>query len=361
MTTSMAQIVCEYLMLALDVVRRRWHALVLPLALTLPAAVFAVKVLPKEFESTSLVLIQSGSNTPRYRNNDPIRAIEAWLKSNHTLNDLLPKLIDDQDISDKEEREAQIKILRSAIEFKPLGGTAYEISLTMSKPEGLGRKLEIVLSRITEGLTGPNRDIFSASQFVLQRRSESIRKSQIELQNSIVAAGLPSPELTMSYLRTIVDLDSRIQPLSQSGRTNPKAASLASRLSEERQRTEKLISNDPNVVNKLLAQFEIYQQAKSEFEPLRERLSAQTSNYVGIFDPSASLIIVGRPQDPVFGRSPAKKYAAVLILFTIMGGCGLVFLLELFYPGVRLRSEFEELAGVNVVARFSRPPGARRI
>ena len=47
-TSTTAQIVCEYLMLAL---RCRPHGdgtlLVLPLALALPAAVFAVKVLPK--------------------------------------------------------------------------------------------------------------------------------------------------------------------------------------------------------------------------------------------------------------------------------------------------------------------------
>ena len=269
--------------------------------------------------------------------------------------------MDDKAISDKEERETQIEILRSAIKFEPVGGTAYEISLTMKEPEGLGRKLEIILSRITEGLTGPNRDIFNASQFVLQRRSESIRKSRSELENSITAAGLPAPELTVSYLSTIVDLDSRIQPLVKSGRTDPQAASLASSLSQERKRTANLISNDPNVVNKLLAQYASYHKAKAEFEPLRERLTVQNSNYVGIFDPSASLVIVGRPQDPVYGRSPAKKYAIVVILLTFIGGCGLVVLLEVFYPGVRLRGEFEELAGVTVVARFSRPPGARRI
>ena len=360
MTTSIAQMICEYLMLVLDVVRRRWQVLVLPVALALPAAVFAVKVMPKQYVAKSLVLVQSsnGAAANTQNINEQVRAIEAWLKSDHVLTDLLPDLVDAKGITSKLERSVQINMLRSAIRFQPLGGTAYEISLALSKPDGLGRKLETVLARIMESLTGPNQGIFSASQFVLRRRSEALRVGREDLHKAIANAGLTTPELVESYLKTVIDLNDRIASLTRSNQTDSRAAALAAELVQQRQKTEQLISTDPQVVNGLLQQFANFQRAQAEFEPLRERLSAQNNNYVGIFDPTASLVIVGRPQDPIYGKSPAKKVAVAIVFLSILTACGLVLLLELFYPGVRMRSEFEDLAGVAVVARFPRLPGA---
>ena len=358
MTTSIAQMICEYLMLVLDVVRRRWQVLVLPVALALPAAVFAVKVMPKQYVAKSLVLVQSsnGAAANTQNINEQVRAIEAWLKSDHVLTNLLPELIDTSNITNKLDMSVKVNMLRSAIRFRPLGGTAYEISLTLSTPDGLGRKLETVLARIMESLTGPNQGIFSASQFVLRRRSEALRVGREDLHAAITSAGLSTPELVESYLKTIIDLNDRIASLTKNNQADSRAASLATDLAQQRQRTERLISIDPNVVSGLLQQYGKYQQAQAEFEPLRERLSAQNNNYVGIFDPTASLVIVGRPQDPIFGSSPAKKIAVAIVFLSILCACGLVLLLELFYPGVRMRSEFEDLAGVTVVARFPKLP-----
>lgn len=351
--------ICEYLMLLLDVVRRRWPILVLPLALAIPAAVFAVKVLPKQYVSKSLVLMQSANQSPIESRNitEQFRAIEAWLKSEHVLNDLLPDLVDTTGITDQTTISSMIGALRASINITPLGGSALEISLTSNKPDGLGRKLETVLARIMESLTGPNRGILNASQFVLLRRSEALRISREKLHKSITMAGLSAPELVESYLKTVLDLNARIETISRNRRTNARAAELADQLTIQKRKTEQLISSDPKVVSSLLDQYAAFQKAQIEFEPLRERLSAQTNNYVGIFDPTSSIVVVGRPKDPIYGRSPAKKIAIAIVFLSMVVAGALVFLLELFYPGVRLRSEFEDLSGVTVIARFPKLSG----
>ena len=65
-------------------------------------------------------------------------------------------------------------------------------------------------------------------------------------------------------------------------------------------------------------------------------------------------MIVGRPSDPVDGRSLGIQYAALIILVGSGLGFGLVLLLENFSSNIKTRDEVATLTNLPVVARLPR-------
>jgi hypothetical protein len=358
MSTRLSQTVTEYSIIALDVMKRRWYALLLPILIAIPLALAATKVTPTKYTAKSLILLQAegaeGASQSRQQMMEQVAAIEAWLKSNYVMLALLPKIMEFKDQTDPEEQSVKLTEARSAINLTLLGGAAVEISLNGNRPDGLGAKLEIVLARIMEGLTGPDQGIFNAPQFVLLKRAETVKAVQERLAEAIKKAGLASPEIVEKRLQALYELGEAFkrrkqdsdQPIDLAG-----DGEADSRFSESKRGIEDLISNDPQVVGKLSAHYAAFQHALADYEALRAAVSPQSKNYFGVFN-NAGIVIVGRPQDPLRGESPGRKIAIAIIFLSFVGAGGLILLMELFYPGVRLKDEFEQLSGFPVVARF---------
>jgi hypothetical protein len=117
---------------------------------------------------------------------------------------------------------------------------------------------------------------------------------------------------------------------------------------------EQAIFADPQLVKELRRYFDGFQQAQLEYQALKDRLSSRQGNYVGIFDSAENVLVVGRPQDPIFGESPARKLAIAIVLLSIIGGFGLVWIVEMLFSGLRTRHEFESLSGLPVIARLQK-------
>ena len=366
MTGTIFNLVREYLVLGLDVARRRWRLFFLPIVLALPVAFAAGKMTPKKYTAKSLILLQSsnsGGTTQQYVI-EQVMAIEAWLKSDQVLRQLLPSIMKIEDPNDPQKMSVLLKVARNSISLTLLGGSALEVSLTSSKPYGLGKKLEAVLTRIMQGLTGPERGIFNAPQFVLLAREEAINDTRDALTQAISSLDIESSEriqdlLKQLYMMRPLELDSQgglnlpATPISTS--TNNQLGDLGA----EKRRLEQQISEDPEIVKDLIQKYTAYQQAIDAHRSLNERLSNSGSNYVGLIGFVENLLVIGRPQDPIFGESPGKKIAVAIMLLSIMGSAGLVWLFELFYSGVHTKAEFEELSGLPVVTRFQRLPPAK--
>jgi hypothetical protein len=257
-----------------------------------------------------------------------------------------------------------IRVARASISMALVGGSALEVSLEGRNPNGLSKKLEIILARIMEGLTGPEHGIFNASQFVLIQKEEGVREADQLLEEAIGRAGLQNTDLVRRQLQVVHDAQTNSRRRfggseTQAGPRQTRATEPvvpAQDLAKQISALEQQISADPIVVGELKRYYEAYQQALLEYQTLKERLSSQGSNYVGIFDSAENVIVVGRPQDPILGESAARKLAIVVIFLGILGGGGLVWLVEMFYTGLRTRDEFEVLAGVPVIARLQRLP-----
>jgi hypothetical protein len=258
--------------------------------------------------------------------------------------------MDGPEITDPEALSVHLNIARSSIHFQLLGGSALEISLDGREPDGLGQKLEIILARIMEGLSGPNRGILSASQFALLKRSESVQAERLELERMIQLSGATSPDVIESRLRALQDLNTAIR-LNQSTDGRANSGNELTELTQRKREMESLISSDPALRANILQRYEAYQQALTDYESLQAELAPEGKNYFGVLDASG-VVVVGRPQDPVFGNSPGKKIAIAIMFLGLVAAGAVVAAMEFFYSGVRLKAGFEGLSGLPVVSRF---------
>jgi capsular polysaccharide biosynthesis protein len=364
MGAFLSQAIREYIVLALDVLRRRWFIFILPIFLALPIAAAAIHFVPKKYVAKSLVLLQSSNRAARAsgleRQNliEQVAAIEAWLKSDHVLRDLLPQIFEIKNPGDLKQLSTFMRAARASISMSVIGGSALEVGFEGKNPDGLGRKLEIILARIMEGLTGPEHSIFNASQFVLIQRNDSVAAAEQLLNQAIARAGLERPDQVRNLLQKLYKAESlRPSQYSDSDKFNPQTARQSREPPlppENIDEMERAISADPAIVKSLRRLFQSYQQELVEYEALKQRLSSWVSNYVGIFESAESMLVVGRPQDPILGESPGRKLAIAIMFLSLIGGAGLVWLVELFYDGMRTREEFEKLSGLPVVARLPR-------
>ena len=68
------------------------------------------------------------------------------------------------------------------------------------------------------------------------------------------------------------------------------------------------------------------------------------------------LVIIGRPSDPVRGRSSGLKLAVLIAALGFGIGIGLSLLLEYLNTRLRTKDEVEKLTNLPVVARLPRLP-----
>lgn len=258
----------EYLVVAIDIVRRRWLLLLLPVLIAGAVGFGAVKLAPKKYTATSLLLLQGANRTapgggPVQQLNafEQVRALEAWLKSDQILTELLPQLSGYTPPSSPAQLLIQTRILAASLSLELAGNSVLRVSLDGRNPVGLGRNLEVVIARLMEGLTGPDQNVLSAPQFMLMRRSEDVALAKKALNHAIDTAHLESPQQTRAMLKQLWALTSNT---AASAGANLKAAEAAAQLRRK-------ISTDPTLVRKLERLYGSYQMALDREERLRRQ------------------------------------------------------------------------------------------
>lgn len=375
----------EYGVYAIDLACRRWKIAVLPLLVAALVAWVAVMVAPTRYTAKSVILLQAPNRgtawvPPHQRQStiEQVSALEAWIKSDHILRSLLPALFDIGPNTSAEDIETLKMVVRRTLTFELVGASALEartelrnpsvleVRLEGSSPVGLGRRLETIVARLMEGVTVPDQGILSAPQFVVLRRGDAAATAERTVSEAIARAGLGAPEVVMSRLRRLHELEEQrsarlrqqYEPRAQTRVAAPAVATDASRsgieaLDQQIREIRDAISSDANLVAGLLALYADYHRAMVGYEQLRARLPGDGANYIRIFESADSLLVIGRPQDPTTGESAAKKVAIGFLLLGFVTSAGLVLLLELLGGQLRLRSRFESVSGLPVIARFS--------
>lgn len=355
----------EYLVLGLDVSRRRWLLLALPIALAIVLAGVLVKLAPTKYTASSLILLQAAnrnvSGPGQYNSStiEQVQAIGAWLKSDQVLAELLPQMSGMTEPKSPAERLIQMKALGASLSLEVVGNSVLEVKLEGRNREGLGRNLEIVLSRLMEGLTGPERNVFSAPQFVQMRRNEDVTSSEAALIHAIETGNvLQSPIQTRAALHELWTVERQRDAGAAAAAPAGSDEARTGDKSELEDRLRRSISNDPVEVDRLLRAYRVHQDALDRQATLQVQSGPVRSNYVSIFSSPEDLLIIGRPKDPIIGENSGRKLAIGMVLLGIVGGCGLVLLAELFNGMVRSRREHETISGLPVVARVPRIRGA---
>lgn len=373
----------ERLIQALDILRRRWLLLLLPLLVALPGAYLYVKLAPVKYAAKSVILLQSANRGtdwnsgaggfPRQNAIEQINVIEAWLKSDHVLEELLPQLIDGPLPTNLREQGIELAKLRNSLTFELVGNAVLEMRLEGSKAEGLGRKLEIIVTRLLEGVLNPEEGILSAEQMILLRRADAAREAERNLKNAITAARLGPVDVVMSKLRAMYQLQrgrgrvaavnaepgaSQARGTSAERTSEPNGVADRSRLLVHLDAERKALSPDAALVERIEKLFAHYEEIQTSLEALVQKSRSAGNTYVRIFDSPERLTVVGRPRDPLQGEKSARKLAIAALMALAMLTAGIILLLELLSPRVYTSADFESVAGLPVIVRLPRRRGA---
>lgn len=378
--SSGSEFLREQFVFCLDVARKRWRLFVGPILVACVLSAVAIKLAPTKYTSSSLIMLQAANRAPGGAGGAPyvntfeqvkaaeawlksqVEAIETWLKSDQVLAELLPQMTGYKPPETQAAKIVQMRRLAASVSLEVVNNSVLEIKMIGASPTDLGRDLEIVIARLLEGLTGPERSIFSAPQFVQIKRTEEAAAAEAELMRAIEAEGFQAPLQIRAELHQLWTLkrNSRGGSASTILQTDKQVSGLSAQAAETAERLRQLIGATPAKVAELERLYAAYQdaadrQAASKMQPVPSR-----SNYVSIFSSPDDLLVIGRPKDPIAGESAARKYAIAGVLLSVLLGCGLVVVAELMGGVLRMRRQYEEASGLPVVARIARIPGLSR-
>lgn len=366
----------ERFVFVLHVLRRRWYLLLLPPLLIAPIAAYNAYATPIKYVAKSVILLQSanrgtasGGSTafPRQSVIEQVSVIEAWLKSDHILGGLLPQLLDDPIPADPDKLLLEMTKLRRGLTFEVVGNAVLELSFAGSSSKGLGRKLEIIVTRLLEGMLSPDDGILSAERMVALRKSEALNEIEQALNFAIDSAGLGPTnivkgKLAQIYLlqkeslsRPVGTFDGRSASVSGTATDRPGGARPLDKARLEQQLTadRAALTLDARLLERLERQYVAYEEARATAEAAKQSANSRSDTYVRVFDSPANLTVVGRPRDPLYGESNRRKLFLAQVFISLILGMGLIVLAEIFDRRLLGRQEFESVAGVPVITRLS--------
>lgn len=354
-----AETLSEYLVYGVGVLRRRWLLLITPVVLACGLSALALHLAPTTYVAKSLILMQGANrNTAGYTppqllreiKVERVRAIEAWAKSDEVLLDIVPRVLGAQEPLATDVLAAGMGAIRGSLKFELVGSDAIEVSLSSREREGLGNRLEIIIARIMEGLTGPERSIVSAPQLVLLRYGEQVKSTEEALNRAIEATGLQNTEEVKAALRHIWQASYKPPAAGEDAGSDP-----AYFVNEDATaRMSAAISDDAEVVRKLVQLYGAHQAARDSLAEFRDHAGGERSSYIGIFEAPNELLIIGRPKDPVQGESSVRKLVILGLLLSVVGSVAIVAILEALSGVLRTRGDYERVSGLPVVARLAR-------
>ncbi len=358
--------ILERIYLAVDLVRRRWRLILLPIGLITVLAFIGVKTASPRYTTSTTVMLKAANQaswTPGTgqlldaNTVEQVRGLEAWLKSDHVLDDLIPQLMDTPMPMSLEGLYYEKIKLRSALRLVLVGNTLLKLELDGSNPNGLSRKLEIILSHFLERLLLSDDGILSATQLVLVRRSDEASAAEKALVKQIEAAGLAPTAAVISHLRER-RLGLGAKPSGNGSLEEATPAGAASRKEHEAlnaaHRVPGNLSADGEVVRRLEALYAKAVEARNNFESAKANLASKDGSYVKIFEAPENLRIIGRPRDPIVGENPLRKIGIAMILMSVLIGGALAFLADFFDGRLRSRRDFERMTELPVIARLQK-------
>ena len=353
-----------------------WLLILAPIVVGAPIALLIWKMAPTQYEAKSTILMLSANRGsdgaggaagfPRQNAVEQIAVLEAWLKSDSNLSALLPQIFEGSAPTDTLEVGRVTNLLRRSLTLQLVGAAVLEVRLEGSEAKGLGRKLEIIVTRLLEGLINPEAGILTAGQLIMARRGEAVAEAEAVLDRAIHSLGLEGPAQVKSRLQTLYALK---KALAVNATTSPRISrapvsdgataaqpspsdSATTRQVQELDDMRATFSPDPRVVKTLESLYDAYEEARMNYQDVRNRASSSTASYVGVFDAPERLTVIGRPQDPIVGQSSGQKLAIAVMLLAVLFGLALAAIAVWLDRHLWVNADFEEIARVPVLARL---------
>ncbi len=352
--------------LFLDMLRRRWKIIAVTVAVVTALAFTLVKTTPARFTTSVTIALKSANQSswapgssqfPDQNAIEQVRAIEVWLKSDHVLEDLLPQLLESQAPLNPRKRLEEMTKLRAALRLSPVGTSMIRLDLDGSSPDGLSRKLEIILSSFLERLLRSDDGVLSAAQFIMLRRGDDANTAEKMLVAEIQSMGLDP----IHVIRQLQELRRLTAPRSDHASPGTKAPPLsiprsATAPSAAEVQIRNSISSHGDIVRRFEHFYENALRARGSVERAQTSLGQKDGTFIRIFESPENLTIIGRPRDPLIGENPMRKVGIAMILLSFGIGLALAFLADMLDRRMRMRNEFETLSELPVIARLPRVP-----
>jgi hypothetical protein len=272
-----------------------------------------------------------------------VAGLEALLKSDQVL---LPIVYAENPGDDNMRARRKVAELRRALTIELIGTDFLEVELRGSQQEGLGKKLNQILTRLFEVLLTENAP--TATQIVLQSSLEELRNA--ERRHAAVDAKLK--ELLPDGLPGAVDRLNGLQ--ASAGSSTGSAAS-------ERPREQEAAA-----LSRLIEQYKALQ---PELESTRRQVATLQEAYqnnlaragnlpstsgINILSAPGRIKIIDSPADPLGATVSRLLYLAAGLFGSIFIGVGLAWLAELLDTTIRYPEQLAATTGLPVLATL--PP-----
>jgi capsular polysaccharide biosynthesis protein len=168
----------------------RRYLILTPLLLSIPLGLVAAFALPRAYVAKTLLLLQEGgSDSPLSREvrspestRDRITGLQTLIKSERIMRAVL-KEKDGGTFPESQVALAQaIQDLSRNLSLDVLTNDIIEVRLKGSKPQGMGRTLEIITGQLLESLLSPEENILTAPQMLVERRREQVEIAERALK-----------------------------------------------------------------------------------------------------------------------------------------------------------------------------------
>jgi uncharacterized protein involved in exopolysaccharide biosynthesis len=307
-------------------------------------------MLPRTYVARTLLVTQEGEASFLGRDagqaispSQRVAGLEALLKSDQVL---LPIVYAENPGDDNMRARRKVAELRRALTIELIGTDFLEVELKGSQQEGLGKKLNQILTRLFEVLLTENAP--TATHIVLQSSLEELRSA--ERRHAAVDAKLK--ELLPDGLPGAVD---RLNALrAPTGSSTGSAAS-------ERPREQEAAA-----LSRLIEQYKALQ---PEFESTRRQVATLQEAYqnnlaragnlpstsgINILSAPGRIKIIDSPADPLGATVSRLLYLAAGLFGSIFIGVGLAWLAELLDTTIRYPEQLAATTGVPVLATLPR-------
>lgn len=175
----------DALRLVIEVAWRRRYLLVVPLLLMIPLAFAISKLAPRNYAAKSLMLLVETTNNPFGKEvsiGGSLRArtdgLKALLISDRVLDHVMRDLLGSETPGDPRMQGLWKKDFAERLSLEPIGSDFLELQLKGGNPKGMGRHLEIVVSRFLDALL-PGGASLSATELLLAKRKEEYVAAQL--------------------------------------------------------------------------------------------------------------------------------------------------------------------------------------
>jgi HPt (histidine-containing phosphotransfer) domain-containing protein len=394
--------------------RSRW-LLLIPVLIALPVGFAASKLMPLNYVSHSLMLLQeSGDPRPLSReptnvqfitNEERLAALRALLLSDYVL----LGVVEDLGITDPKARADKIRELRNTVWLDGAGTNFLQIYHSGPNPVGLGKELETVMVRFLEALV-PERGGPSATQVLLEKHERDLaaqRALKADREKSLAELSFGDPaaararltELAlrleaanerfrqadhavqqlagnagMAGVETVEQLEEEIQRLG--GRNGAASAldnevpaqdfgelhqALVMRKSAALEQAEaaaaveaeqRRISSYERLKTDIAEADRKIATAQSQLESAKRRLdSVQLMQVVGVLRAPELIRIIDPPRDPEFPTRSPMIYFLAALAASALLGLGLAVVSQFLDTRLRDPDDFSEVTGAPVIAR----------